>query len=110
MTPLVLVTIAHAIGIAVGHAARVPWPVACGVGAAGAVALLAAWHAQRWVGTAALVAAAAAGVLSLAAARPRVSPEILGAWTVEAEVAATPERADGTTRVLVALRALERDG
>src|SRR5262245_59063620 len=79
--------------------------------AAGAVAGVARLR-RRLAGTAMLGLSCTLGLLAQAGARVRAPPELVdGAqWSVDAVVAAAPERGQGVVRVPVELRAVERSG
>jgi competence protein ComEC len=121
---LVLVTLAFALGIALGDAAGLSGAepgvalAALGLAAVGALALAAAWARERLVGTAALVCALGLGVLAQAP-RPRAHPALVDGEpiTLRGRVREGPVRLarndDGlgvATRVRVALEEAERDG
>jgi len=120
----VLVTIAFALGIALGDALGLSGAgpavavEALGLAAVGAVVLAGAWARERLVGTAALVCAVALGVLAQAP-RPRAAPALVDGEpiTLRGRVREPPVRLprsdDGlgvALRVRVALEEAERDG
>ncbi|HEX9103487.1 MAG TPA: DUF4131 domain-containing protein, partial [Polyangia bacterium] len=108
VSALGLVSIALAVGIAVGEWLAVPPAAAALAAGATVVTLIAAARRDRLFGVAALALAAAIGVVAAAGARPRPPSELLDGkrWMLEGVVADTPERTAKGARVPIDLSAV----
>ncbi|HEY2749686.1 MAG TPA: ComEC/Rec2 family competence protein, partial [Polyangia bacterium] len=107
-----LVSLALAIGIAVGEWLAMPPLAAALVAGAASLAMLLAARRQRLFGVAALGLSLAIGMAAAAGARPRPPPELVDGkrWILEGIVADSPERTLAGTRVPIDLIGVERDG
>jgi competence protein ComEC len=108
---LTLVSLAFAVGIAVGEWTQVGVVVSSLVTGAVSLALLLARRRNVLVGAISLTQATTLGLLAVAGARPRAPPALFDGepWILHGEVSATPERSLTGVRVPIDLIAVERD-
>ncbi|MGZ3405420.1 MAG: DNA internalization-related competence protein ComEC/Rec2 [Polyangia bacterium] len=112
ISALSLVSLALAIGIAVGEWVTPPPLAAALVAGAMMATMLLAARRQRLFGLAALGLAAAVGIVADTGARPRPPPELVDGkrWVLDGVVAGAPERTANGARVPIDLIAVEREG
>lgn len=112
ISALSLVSMAFALGIAVGEWGSVPPAAAVLLLGAACAALVLAARRNVLFGMAALALAVAIGAAAAAAARPRPPPDLIDGkrWTLDGVVADAPERTLEGARVPLDLVAVERDG
>jgi len=112
ISALSLVSLALAVGIAVGEWLAIPPAVAALLAAGASAALLLAARRGTLFGIAALGLATAIGIAAAAGARPRPPPELIDGkrWILDGLVVDMPERTANGARVPIDLTDVERDG